>query len=108
MRGSVRVGSRAAARTAWLKRERPLTCARLAALARSSGALVKRGNVDVTDADEMAKFLLSVDKSAPVECAPAVCTAQGLRVLFRASDPRSLGRTADALQPVPVAATAAL
>ena len=34
-----------------------------------SGATVKKGNLDVTDREGMEKFLLSVDKAAPVECA---------------------------------------
>jgi NADP-dependent 3-hydroxy acid dehydrogenase YdfG len=66
------VGARAAGRAA--------TCAhwRSAALPRSSGATVKKGALDVTDQDGMAKFLLAVDKAAPVECVRSAAATPGL------------------------------
>jgi hypothetical protein len=38
---------------------------------------VKQGQVDVTDKEGMAKFLLAVDKATPVECVcvPRRCSA---------------------------------
>jgi hypothetical protein len=37
----------------------------------ASGAKVTKGNLDVTDREGMAKFLLAVDKATPVECVRA-------------------------------------
>ena len=66
-----RPGRAAAARTA--------TCAhwRTAARARASGATVKKGALDVPDRDGMAKFLLAVDKAAPVECVRGAARSRG-------------------------------
>ena len=44
---------------------------------------MKKGQLDVTDRDGMAKFLLAVDKAAPVECVRYVPATPGLHVCLR-------------------------
>ncbi len=70
----------------------------LRAPACASGAKVKKGVLDVTDKDGMAKFLLSVDKEAPVECARACAN--------RESDPPSRRCFPRCVAPLPTHARA--